>query len=51
MQYGHRHTPEMAANLSREELETSPALDNRRVDVLVAFLKMPTDRRHEHQLE
>lgn len=32
----------MAANLSREELETSPALDDRRIDALVAFLKTLT---------
>lgn len=40
--------PEVAANLSIEELETGPALDDRRIDALVAFLKTLTDRRYEH---
>lgn len=40
--------PEIATNLSVEELETGPALDDRRIDALVAFLKTLTDRRYEH---
>ena len=39
--------PEVAVNLSLKELETGPALDDRRVDALVAFLKTLTDRRYE----
>jgi cytochrome c peroxidase len=39
--------PEVAANLSRIELETGPALDDRRIDALVAFLRTLTDRRYE----
>ena len=39
--------PEIAANLSLKELESGPALDDRRVDALVAFLKTLTDRRFE----
>lgn len=43
--------PEVADNLARQELEHGPALDDRRVDALVAFLKTLTDRRYEHLLE
>ena len=42
--------PEIAANLSTKELETGPALDDRRIDALVAFLKTLTDRRYEDRL-
>lgn len=42
--------PEVAETLSRKELETGPALDDRRVDTQVAFLKTLTDRRDEHLL-
>lgn len=42
--------PEIAANLSRTELETGPALDDRRIDALVAFLETLTDRRYEDRL-
>lgn len=42
--------PEVAENLATKELETGPALDDRRVDALVAFLKTLTDRRYEHLL-
>ena len=42
--------PEVAENLSLRELRTGPALDNRRIDALVAFLKTLTDRRYEHLL-
>lgn len=42
--------PEIAANLSVKELESGPALDDRRVDALVAFLKTLTDRRYEDRL-
>lgn len=42
--------PEVPDNLSLKELETGPALDDRRIDALVAFLKTLTDRRYEHLL-
>ena len=34
-----------------KELETGPALDDKRIDALVAFLKTLTDERYEHLLE
>lgn len=40
--------PEVAVNLSLEELEFGPALNNKRIDALVAFMKMLTDQRYEH---
>jgi len=43
--------PEVAETLALEELETGPALDDRRIDALVAFLRTLTDRRYEHLLE
>ncbi len=43
--------PEVADNISMKELQTGPALDNKRVDALVAFMKTLTDRRYEHLLE
>jgi cytochrome c peroxidase len=39
--------PEIDANLSLPELTSGPALDDRRVDALVAFLKTLTDKRYE----
>ncbi len=39
--------PEVAANLSLKELESGPALDDKRIDALVAFLKTLTDKRYE----
>lgn len=39
--------PEIVSNLSTTELQTGPALDDRRIDALVAFLKTLTDRRYE----
>ncbi|AKH22105.1 methylamine utilization protein MauG [Sedimenticola thiotaurini] len=42
---------EIAENISLEELETGPALDDKRIDALVAFLKTLTDRRYEKLLE
>ncbi len=44
-------TPEVAANLSLEELEFGPALKDREIDALVAFLRTLTDRRYEHLLD
>lgn len=43
--------PEVAENISLEELETGPALEDKRVDALVAFMKTLTDKRYEHLLE
>ena len=42
--------PEVPENLSEEELTHGPALDDARVDALVAFLKTLTDKRYEDQL-
>lgn len=42
--------PEVDGNLSLTELEHGPALDDKRIDALVAFLKTLTDRRYEHLL-
>lgn len=39
--------PEVAENISLTELETGPALDDKRIDALVAFLKTLTDQRYE----
>ncbi|MCA0042881.1 cytochrome-c peroxidase [Celeribacter litoreus] len=43
--------PEVPENLSMEELTTGPALEDREVDALVAFMKTLTDARYEHLLE
>ena len=43
--------PEVPATVDLAELEDAPALDERRIDALVAFMKMLTDRRYEHLLE
>ncbi|PLX38743.1 MAG: methylamine utilization protein MauG [Hyphomicrobiales bacterium] len=43
--------PEIDGTLSMKELETGPALDDKRVDALVAFLKTLTDRRYERLLD
>jgi len=40
--------PEVGENISLKELETGPALEDKRVDALIAFLKTLTDRRYEH---
>lgn len=40
--------PEVAQNISMKELETGPALDDKRIDALVAFLKTLTDKRYEN---
>ena len=42
--------PEVPDNLALKELETGPALDDRRIDALVAFMKTLTDVRYEHLL-
>ncbi len=38
---------EIPENLSLKELKTGPALDDRRIDALVAFMQTLTDRRYE----
>jgi len=43
--------PEVAENISMTELTTGPALDDKRIDALVAFLKTLTDARYEDLLE
>lgn len=43
--------PEVEENIAMKELQEGPALDDRRVDALVAFLKTLTDRRYEHLLQ
>ncbi len=42
--------PEVPENLSMKELESGPALDDKRIDALVAFLKTLTDKRYENLL-
>lgn len=43
--------PEVPATLSVKELTHGPALDDKRIDALVAFMKTLTDRRYEALLE
>ena len=43
--------PEVSKNIALTELEKGPALDDRRIDALVAFMGMLTDKRYEHLLE
>lgn len=43
--------PEIPESISLQELETGPALDDKRIDALVAFLKTLTDQRYEPLLE
>ncbi len=43
--------PEVSENLSLSDLTHGPALDERRIEALVAFLKTLTDRRYEALLE
>jgi cytochrome c peroxidase len=42
--------PQVPGTLSLKELQSGPALDDRRIDALVAFLKTLTDQRYEHLL-
>lgn len=42
--------PEVPENLSLVELEHGPALTDKRIDALVAFLKTLTDQKYEHLL-
>lgn len=43
--------PEVPENISTKELESSSALNTKRIDALVAFLRTLTDKRYEHLLE
>ncbi|MEK9754474.1 MAG: hypothetical protein VW338_14870 [Rhodospirillaceae bacterium] len=43
--------PEVPGTLAMKELTHGPALDNKRIDALVAFMKTLTDKRYEHLLE
>lgn len=43
--------PEVPGTLSLKELTHGPALDDTRIDALVAFMKTLTDKRYEHLLE
>ncbi|MCG7492607.1 cytochrome-c peroxidase [Thalassobius sp. Cn5-15] len=43
--------PEVTETLSFEELTHGPALEDERIDALVAFMKTLTDQRYEHLLE
>lgn len=43
--------PEIPQNLAVTELIHGPALDDKRIDALVAFMKTLTDQRYEHLLE
>lgn len=43
--------PEIAHSLSVKELTTGPALEDARIDALVAFMKTLTDARYEHLLD
>lgn len=47
----HFAPPEVPDTLSLEELEHGPALDDRRIDALVASMKTLTDARYEPLLE
>ncbi len=43
--------PEIAENISMDLLTMGPALDDRRIDALVAFMETLTDKRYEYLLE
>jgi cytochrome c peroxidase len=42
--------PEVPENIAMTELTAGPALDDNRVDALVAFMKTLTDKQYEHLL-
>ena len=42
--------PEVAVNIAMDELTDGPALEDQRIDALVAFLETLTDQRYEHLL-
>ena len=43
--------PEVRENRSLKDLRHGPALNDKRIDALVAFMKTLTDRRYEHLLK
>ena len=43
--------PEIPQNLSVSDLTHGPALDDQRIDALVAFMKTLTDAKYEHLLD
>lgn len=43
--------PEVADNISLKELESGPALKEKRIDALVAFMNTLTDQRYEHLIK
>lgn len=43
-------SPEVAENISLKELKEGPALKDKEIDALVAFLQTLTDKRYEHLL-
>ena len=43
--------PEVAETIDMEKLQSGPALDDKRIDALIAFLKTLTDKRYEPLLE
>ncbi len=43
--------PEVAENISITELESAPALDERRINALLAFMRLLTDSRYEPLIE
>jgi cytochrome c peroxidase len=43
--------PEIPENISFKELESGPALDDKRIDALVAFMKLLTDKQYENQID
>ncbi|MCK5917702.1 MAG: methylamine utilization protein MauG [Cocleimonas sp.] len=43
--------PEVPENIALKELKTGPALANQRINALIAFLKILTDKRYEHLLK
>ena len=43
--------PEITENMSLKELKTGPALDDQRIDALVAFMHLLTDKKYEYLLD
>lgn len=43
--------PEVPENIAMDKLTEGPALEDQRIDALVAFLKTLTDKRYEHLLQ
>jgi cytochrome c peroxidase len=43
--------PEIAQNISFDELQHGPALDEKRMEALIAFMKLLTDKQYEHLID